>query len=386
MRQKEHKRITLHPIKPDGTLDRDINLYPKTLVDGVVDRDGNEVNIATQEELDTAIAAVNTKFDDAVADLEARKQDNLISGENIKTINGESILGEGNLDNFVNLTSDQEIEGIKDFKNPTYMLSICPTGLIHREAFRFLETGETKSRTIIPFEPNEYDEGFDLGSEERPWRHLYLSGNADIEGDIEVTGNTQIDGAFTVGTKIDNEQATQLNGSLEINNQDTGFYISGGKVDSKGLDIHTNFTVGDIDNSGSIEIKSKNNLVINGTDTINDQTITFTGTTTFQDGIYSSIKDTPNNYTITVGSNTFDVVTRSGDQYIDGEKTFNNDILIQSPVYDGHRTIYKINANEFEFGKQLEILADHDGNGFTNSTHLIIDTIATNGIYSQGTV
>lgn len=66
----EIKRVTLHPLKKDGTIDDSINLYPKTLSDGIVDRDGNEFEV----------------------------QEKLVSGENIKTINNQSILGEGNIE------------------------------------------------------------------------------------------------------------------------------------------------------------------------------------------------------------------------------------------------------------------------------------------------
>lgn len=83
----EIKRVTLHPLKKDGSIDTDINLYPKTLVDGVVDREGNEIDIATQQELNVA-----------KEELEESKQDKLVSGENIKTINGNSILGAGNVE------------------------------------------------------------------------------------------------------------------------------------------------------------------------------------------------------------------------------------------------------------------------------------------------
>ena len=47
----EIKRVTLHPLKADGTVDTDINLYPKTLVGGVVDRQGNPVEVATASEI-----------------------------------------------------------------------------------------------------------------------------------------------------------------------------------------------------------------------------------------------------------------------------------------------------------------------------------------------
>lgn len=37
----EIKRVTLHPLHPDGSIDESINLYPKTLITGIVDENGN---------------------------------------------------------------------------------------------------------------------------------------------------------------------------------------------------------------------------------------------------------------------------------------------------------------------------------------------------------
>lgn len=51
------------------------------------------------EEINTSIAVIPDKSDKSYVDTElAKKQDKLISGTNIKTINNESILGEGNLE------------------------------------------------------------------------------------------------------------------------------------------------------------------------------------------------------------------------------------------------------------------------------------------------
>ena len=47
----ERKRVTLHPLKEDGTVDPKVCLYPKTFVDGIVDRNGDLIDIATQAEL-----------------------------------------------------------------------------------------------------------------------------------------------------------------------------------------------------------------------------------------------------------------------------------------------------------------------------------------------
>ena len=39
------KRVTLHPLNEDGTIDLNTNLYPKTFLDGIVDREGNPVDV-----------------------------------------------------------------------------------------------------------------------------------------------------------------------------------------------------------------------------------------------------------------------------------------------------------------------------------------------------
>ena len=51
MKEIKRKRVTLHPLNPDGTLDLTTNLYPKTLVDGIVDKNGNSVVLPQDAEL-----------------------------------------------------------------------------------------------------------------------------------------------------------------------------------------------------------------------------------------------------------------------------------------------------------------------------------------------
>ena len=67
MAEVEIKRVTLHPLKADGTPNTNINLYPKTLVDGVVDREGNIVDIATQTELEDAILHLDQDIDEKLS-------------------------------------------------------------------------------------------------------------------------------------------------------------------------------------------------------------------------------------------------------------------------------------------------------------------------------
>ena len=56
------KRITLHPILDDGNVDLDTNLYPKTFLDGIVDREGNEVEVALKDELSNYVTTDTTQI------------------------------------------------------------------------------------------------------------------------------------------------------------------------------------------------------------------------------------------------------------------------------------------------------------------------------------
>lgn len=108
MADVERKRVTLHPLTPEGKIDTTVNLYPKTLVNAVVDSEGNAVDIATQDELDTVVQEVQDDINllsesigdaqEDIQDLATNKQDVLVNQENIKSINGQSILGSGNIE------------------------------------------------------------------------------------------------------------------------------------------------------------------------------------------------------------------------------------------------------------------------------------------------
>ena len=63
----KRKRVTLHPLKKDGTLDLYTNLYPKCLNTGIVDENGNEVKVLTTEggeTFDQAIARLQDEIDE----------------------------------------------------------------------------------------------------------------------------------------------------------------------------------------------------------------------------------------------------------------------------------------------------------------------------------
>lgn len=65
-----------------------------------------------KEQIESAIAGLQSD----VADLEVNKQDTLVSGENIKTINSESLLGEGNIDLNDTYYTENEINDLLSVK------------------------------------------------------------------------------------------------------------------------------------------------------------------------------------------------------------------------------------------------------------------------------
>ena len=78
----ERKRITLHPVLDDGTVDTNVNLYPKTFLDGIVNREGEEVKVATEED----VTELQTEIEE-----------------------------KANNDAVVHLTGDEDIDGVKNF-------------------------------------------------------------------------------------------------------------------------------------------------------------------------------------------------------------------------------------------------------------------------------
>lgn len=68
------------------------NYYTKSETSGAT-----EISTALASKADTATTYTKTETDNAITAATSTKQDTLVSGTNIKTINGESILGEGNI-------------------------------------------------------------------------------------------------------------------------------------------------------------------------------------------------------------------------------------------------------------------------------------------------
>lgn len=69
------------------------NYYTKSETSGAT-----EISTALSSKADTATTYTKTETDNAITAATSTKQDTLVSGTNIKTINNQSILGEGNID------------------------------------------------------------------------------------------------------------------------------------------------------------------------------------------------------------------------------------------------------------------------------------------------
>ena len=68
------------------------NYYTKSETSGAT-----EISTALESKADTATTYTKTETDNAITAATSTKQDTLVSGTNIKTINGETLLGEGNI-------------------------------------------------------------------------------------------------------------------------------------------------------------------------------------------------------------------------------------------------------------------------------------------------
>lgn len=148
---------------------------------------------------------------------------------------------------------------------------------------------------------------------------------------LSLTANITNSGAFTNSNTFTNTGAfsntSTFTNSGGINN--TGLFTNGATTT-----INKTFTVGASSTYiGSVELKSKNKLSIVG-DNTSDSTLTFKGTSVFQSGDYAS-SSTGGSETITLGGNTFDVVTRNTTQEIGGEKTFTSPVIITSTSQGG---------------------------------------------------
>ena len=169
-----------------------------------VDNEERVITVDVNVEEVTKDSATKVELNTAVETLDSTKQDNLISGENIKTINGNSILGSGDIEtpfptNYVTTDTAQEIAGDKTFNG--YVV------------FNALKTNKIENNGQIDFCPAP-SENF----------YLYTKYNNYVGG-IEVGAQV---GDFLPAFTIDYGYGPQFNGSTmrfrtyEYNEKDVG--------------------------------------------------------------------------------------------------------------------------------------------------------------------
>lgn len=140
----EEERINLSPnVAITGTrvyvIESEIE-YICTKTEGWKEEPTNETISQAVKDLTTALGEVDTKIDNLsnkvdtietnINSLSINKQDTLISGANIKTINGESILGSGNISisggsgdaHVVQVATKSELPNIGKDKNTVYFV------------------------------------------------------------------------------------------------------------------------------------------------------------------------------------------------------------------------------------------------------------------------
>lgn len=293
------KRITLHPLLNDGTPDENVNLYPKTLIDGIVDREGEQVEVSTKEELNSGLETKQDKLNageniviedntisasvdlsdyytkatvdgllarkqerinenneisaDFVDDTHSNnkfvtnseknvwnnKQDKLVSSVNIKTVNGNSLLGGGNIlisavaswgEIRGNMSAQQDLTTALNSKQgkltagtgiaitDNNVISVTIEGIRYDVVQELPATGESGIIYLISNSgtaPNVYDEyiwvnnNFEkIGSTEIDLSNYYTKTEADNKFQVKLVSGTNI--------KTINNQSVLGSGNLNL--------------------------------------------------------------------------------------------------------------------------------------------------------------------------
>lgn len=122
------------------------NYYTKSETSGAT-----EISTALSSKADTATTYTKTETDNAITAATSTKQDTLVSGTNIKTINNQSILGEGNItiEGGGSITIDQSLDS--GSTNPVANSAI--TNAIYNQTARF--NGNASDGYLVSLSPYE---------------------------------------------------------------------------------------------------------------------------------------------------------------------------------------------------------------------------------------
>lgn len=106
-----------------------------------------------KEQIEQAI----TDLQNDVTDLEESKQDTLVSGENIKTINGESVLGSGNIEiDLSNYYNKQEIDQSQASQNANISKNTDDIATLNNNLTNYSLITETGSQIVLNVNPSNY--------------------------------------------------------------------------------------------------------------------------------------------------------------------------------------------------------------------------------------
>ena len=208
-------------------------------------------------------SAIQKNTDD-ITDLQNNKQDLLISGENIKTINNESILGTGNIEidvgsiNYNDLTNKPSINNVELSGNK----SLHELGIQSEGNYATVNDLDTKQNTLIS--------GTNIKTINN--NSILGSGNIDIQG-----GGTSDYTDLTNKPKINN---VELNGNKSLN--DLGIQPVGNYALESEIPDVSNFITKDVNNLTNYTLKTNTGSLIDLE--INDTTYVVTLKLKNQDG------------------------------------------------------------------------------------------------------
>ena len=206
------------------------NYYTKSETSGAT-----EISTALNAKADTATTYTKTETDNAITAATSTKQDTLVSGTNIKTINNESILGSGNI-------------------------TIQGGGSSYTAGSNIDITNDTISCTLpISAGSNSSGKGIIVGDNECSASGIYaiaFGHNADANGTYSIcdgsnsSANSQMSFAFGDACKANGDMSWAIGRSVSTNNTKMNQYAFGGYV-STNNDYQTTFGTRNVSSSSS---------------------------------------------------------------------------------------------------------------------------------------
>ena len=258
-----------------ATLDATTNVLTLTSTDGGADVTVNLSDFVNSSELTTAL---NTK------------QDNLVSGTSVKTINGESVLGSGNIviidEGSVQLTGNQNVDGVKTFSSSI-------VGDITGNA-----ATTTKLKTPVKINGIDFDGSVDITIEAGGSGSSTFTGTAAIDiGGVKVGDSWDNAPISDVVNAIINPELfpTFVNPTFSFTSTVNGFREVGSVTD---ITFNVNFSRGSITPQYSAENNYRSGL---------PTTYNYSGPVGSEAKANNTLTDTKTitGYSIAIGSNTF---------------------------------------------------------------------------------